>query len=118
MSRNNASNIDVDVIKGLSQPSALHDELVRYILSTVGCKLHNESTLRFVSHAAQISLEKLIKDAKDIQVINKSNTDSKGGRMSLDEIRELDYQTIVEALQKRDPTAHNYTVFLEPNMEF
>lgn len=55
----NTPNIDIEVVKGLSQPSALHDELVRYILSTVGCKLHNESTLRLVSHAAQMALEKV-----------------------------------------------------------
>ncbi|GIX66230.1 transcription initiation factor TFIID subunit 10, putative [Babesia caballi] len=62
MARSGAPNIDVEVVKGLSQPSALHDELVRYILSTVGCKLHNESTLRLVSHAAQMALEKLLGD--------------------------------------------------------
>ncbi|GFE53675.1 transcription initiation factor TFIID 23-30 kDa subunit, putative [Babesia ovis] len=118
MSRNSAPNIDVDVIKGLSQPSALHDELVRYILSNVGCKLHNESTLRLVSHAAQVSLEKLIRDAKNMQMINKSMAEGKVGLLSPDEIRELDYQVIVETLQKTDPTAYNYTVFLEPNTDF
>ncbi|ORM39725.1 uncharacterized protein BXIN_0131 [Babesia sp. Xinjiang] len=118
MSRTGTTNIDVEVVKGLSQPSALHDELVGYILSTVGCKLHNESTLRLVSHAAQVALEKLIKDAKNMQMINKSMAEGKVGLLSPDEIRELDYQVIVETLQKTQPTAYNYTVFLEPNTRF
>ncbi|GBE59759.1 transcription initiation factor TFIID 23-30 kDa subunit, putative [Babesia ovata] len=118
MSRNGAPNIQVDVLKGLSQPSALHDELVRYILSTVGCKLHNESTLRLVSHAAQMALEKFITDAKNMQMIDKSMSEGKVGLLSPDEIRELDYQVIVETMQKTEPKAYNYSVFLEPNMDF
>ncbi|CDR95879.1 hypothetical protein, conserved [Babesia bigemina] len=118
MSRTGAPNIEVEVLKGLSQPSALHDELVRYILSTVGCKLHNESTLRLVSHAAQMALEKFIKDAKNMQMISKSMTEGKVGLLTLDEIRELDYQIIVETMQKTEPKAYNYSVFLEPNTEF
>ncbi|UKJ87790.2 hypothetical protein MACJ_000230 [Theileria orientalis] len=113
----NAPNIDIDVVKGLSQPSALYDELVRYILSTVGCKLQNESTLRLVSHAAQISLEKFFEEAKSVQVSNRLNRGDHEGKGALlkEDVKELEYPVVCETLQKMDPNVHNYNVFLEPN---
>lgn len=59
-----------------------------------------------------------VRDAKNTQMISKSMTEGKVGLLSPDEIRELDYQNIVDTLQKTEPNAYNYTVFLEPNMDF
>ncbi|EAN33524.1 hypothetical protein TpMuguga_01g00280 [Theileria parva strain Muguga] len=117
---NNPPNIDVDVVKGLSQPSALYDEVVQYILSTVGCKLQNESTLRLVSHSAQIALEKFFEEAKSVQVSNRLNRADYEDKMSVlkQDIKELDYQSICETLQKYKSNSHNYNLFLEPNEKF
>ncbi|BAM38791.1 uncharacterized protein TOT_010000259 [Theileria orientalis strain Shintoku] len=113
----NAPNIDIDVVKGLSQPSALYDELVRYILSTVGCKLQNESTLRLVSHAAQISLEKLFEEAKSVQVSKRLSRGDHEAKPALlkEDVKELEFPAVCETLQKTDPNVHNYNIFLEPN---
>lgn len=114
-------NIDVEIVKGLSQPSALYDELVHYILSTVGCKLQNESTLRLVSHAAQVSLEKFFDEAKTMQVASRMGRNDGDSKMSIfakDETKELDYQIVCETLQKVHPSTHNYNLFLEPNTTF
>ncbi|KAK2197254.1 hypothetical protein BdWA1_000253 [Babesia duncani] len=110
-------DIDANVVKALSQPSALHDELVRYILSTVGCKVQNETTTRLVSHAVQLSLEMFFKDAQCAEMGSRTGMDSAVNPLLVEEIKEVDFQVVCDVLQKRNPSVQNYNLILEPNID-